>query len=593
MNFAVGRVQGSKGAFLTGKATAFLRRTIRDGRGRGVIGTSTTLSLFENNAHSRYYSYQTRVQNKNNPFNASSGQKMKITTAMAQKNTEGSQQRLRRYQVFLAVGSNQGDSFSNIVTGIQLLCDPSFSNSSYRPTDFARSSFLYLTKPMYVMDQASFWNGAVELDTDHDPTSLLRRLKLVEEHLGRDFEQIRNGPRPLDLDILLCYDKNNSDEQPRDSTSTPVIVETSDLVIPHCRLEEREFVLAPLIDIAGRDLVHPKAIIESTSTSENANLATLGDLLDNLIVSKPNDDADQPSTKRLIPLPRGRSLLFDQTIIMGILNVTPDSFSDGGKWTDSVDKAVARALEMVDEGATIVDIGGESTRPGAEEVDIEEQIARTVPIVKAIRKKSKDIVLSIDTRHAGVARAAVEAGADIVNDVSGGTHDPDMLPTVANLQVPIVLMHMRGDPKSMQNLTNYEDQGGVVDGVVKALLERSQAAEEAGIPRWMQILDPGIGFAKDMEGNLSLLKNYADLRTKLGDYPLLLGTSRKGFIGKLSGETIAEERDFGSVGSCVAALCLGINGKETSLGCNILRIHNVKGAKQATVVMDAIVGAPS
>jgi dihydropteroate synthase len=396
----------------------------------------------------------------------------------------------------------------------------------------------------------------------------------------------------LDLDILLGYDKNNCDEEPRESTSIPVIVETSDLVIPHCRLQEREFVLAPLIDIAGRDLIHPKATIASTSTPENAKLATLGDLLDNLVVLKVNDDADQPSTKRLIPLPRGRSLLFDQTLIMGILNVTPDSFSDGGKWTDSVDRAVARALEMVDEGATIVDIGGESTRPGATEIHIEEQIARTVPIIEAIRKRSKEIVLSIDTRHAPVARAAVEAGADIVNDVSGGTHDPDMLSTVANLKVPIVLMHMRGDPESMQHLTNYDNQGGVVDGVIKALLERSQAAEEAGIPRWMQILDPGIGFAKDMQGNLSLLKNYADLRTKLGDFPLLLGTSRKGFIGKLSGETIAEERDFGTVGSCVAALCLGISGKETSLGCNILRVHNVKGAKQATVVMDAIVGAP-
>jgi len=166
-----------------------------------------------------------------------------------------------------------------------------------------------------------------------------------------------------------------------------------------------------------------------------------------------------------------------------------------------------------------------------------------------------------------------------------------MLSTVAELQVPIVLMHMRGNPESMQGLTDYDDEGGVVDGVVRALLERSRAAEEAGIPRWMQILDPGIGFAKDMEGNLGLLKHYSELRTRLGDFPLLLGTSRKGFIGKLSGETVAEERDFGTVGSCVAALCLGNDGKDNSLGCNILRVHNVKGAKQATAVMDAIIEA--
>lgn len=579
-----------------------LRRKIRDNRGNDVIGTSFPSPLYAN-ARSRYYSYQPRVRCKTNAFeptqklnlgiNKSNGRLMKMSTMTARTGEERSKQKRRRYQVFLAVGSNQGDSFLNIVKGIKLLCDPSFLTSSYRSTDFVRSSFLYLTKPMYVMDQALFWNGAVELDTDHHPASLLHRLKLVEEYLGRNFEQIRNGPRPLDLDILLCYDRNNCDEQSRGSFSTSVTMETSDLVIPHCRLQEREFVLAPLIDIAGRGLIPPKAMIASTSIPEKSDCATLGDLLDNLIDSKANDDADEPSTKRLIPLPRGRFLLFDQTLIMGILNITPDSFSDGGKWTGSVDRAVARAMEMVDEGATIVDIGGESTRPGAAEICIEEQIARTVPVIEAIRKRSKEIILSIDTRHASVVKAAVEAGADIVNDVSGGTHDPEMLSTVADLQVPIVLMHMRGNPESMQSLTNYDDQGGVVDGVIKALLERSEVAEEAGIPRWMQMLDPGIGFAKDMEGNLSLLKNYTNLRTKLGDFPLLLGTSRKGFIGKLSGEIEAEERDFGTVGSCVAALCLGMNGKENFFGCNILRVHNVKGAKQATAVMDAIIGAPS
>jgi len=274
---------------------------------------------------------------------------------------------------------------------------------------------------------------------------------------------------------------------------------------------------------------------------------------------------------------------------MGVLNVTPDSFSDGGKWTSSLDRAVSRAIEMVDEGATIIDIGGESTRPGAAEIVVEEQIRRTVPVIEAIRKRSTDVVLSIDTRLAAVARAAVEAGADIINDVSGGTHDPDMLATVAKLEIPIILMHMRGNPESMQGLTNYHDEGGVLDGVVRALLKRSRLAEEAGIPKWMQILDPGIGFAKDMEGNLSLLKHYSDLRSKLGDFPLMLGTSRKGFIGKITGETMAEERDFGTVGSCVTALCLGNKEGGNSLGCNILRVHNVKGAKQATAVMDAIV----
>lgn len=508
----------------------------------------------------------------------------------------------RRYQVFLAVGSNQGDSFRNIAKGIQLLCDPKFSSESYLTTKFVRSSFLYHTKPMYVTDQASFWNGAVELDTDCDPVSLLRRLKLVEEHLGRNFTQVRNGPRPLDLDILLYFDKDvdANDKCDQGSTANPVVLETPDLVIPHRRLQEREFVLAPLIDVAGRNMAHPTIqTTSSPSTSEEAsNGATLGDLLDNVISSVSQDadesvsqDADEPSAVRLLPLPRERFLLFDQTLIMGILNLTPDSFSDGGKWTGRVDRSVERAMEMVDEGASIIDIGGESTRPGATEIEVEEQIRRTVPVIEAIRKRCKEVVISIDTRHAAVARAAVEAGADIVNDVSGGTHDPNMLSTVADLHVPIVLMHMRGTPESMQGLTDYNGEGGVVDGVIAALLERSRAAEAVGIPRWMQVLDPGIGFAKDLDGNLSLLKHYSQLRTKLGDYPLLLGTSRKGFIGKLSGETVAEERDFGTVGSCVAALCLGRDGNDSYLGCNILRVHNVKGAKQATTVMDGIVQA--
>lgn len=195
-----------------------------------------------------------------------------------------------------------------------------------------------------------------------------------------------------------------------------------------------------------------------------------------------------------------------------------------------------------------------------------------------------DVPISIDTRHAEVARAAVETGADIVNDVSGGTFDPQMLATVAELRVPVILMHMRGTPETMQELTEYDD---VVSDVASALLERSRAAELAGIPRWMQILDPGIGFAKDMRGNLLLLQKMSHLRSCLGDIPLLLGTSRKGFIGKIAYETKPEARDFGTVASCVAALCLGDGAPR----CNLLRVHNVKGMKQATMVMDAIINA--
>jgi dihydropteroate synthase len=384
-------------------------------------------------------------------------------------------------------------------------------------------------------------------------------LKKVEKDLGRNFSEIVNGPRPVDLDILF-YDRKSKDG------FSPVTVESSDLVIPHPRIQEREFVLAPLSEVAGNSYNHP--VINRT----------IEDIFDNL-----SANSCESGAIRVLPLPRGRMIHFHETVIMGILNITPDSFSDGGKWNTSVDIAVRRALEMVREGAGIIDIGGESTRPGAKEISVEEQIERTVPVIEQIRQAS-DIPISIDTRHAAVAKAAVKAGADIVNDVSGGSFDPDMLSTVAQLGVPIVLMHMRGTPESMQNMTTYDD---VVEDVVNGLLDRSNEAEKAGIPRWIQVLDPGIGFAKDINGNLLLLKKLATIRSKVGGVPMLLGTSRKGFIGKLTGETKAEERDYGTVASCVAALCLG-NGP---VGCNILRVHNVKAAKQAAQVMDAIIKA--
>lgn len=420
---------------------------------------------------------------------------------------------------------------------------------------------------MYVTDQPAFLNGAVELETDLEPHSLLKRVKWVEQELGRNFSEVRNGPRPVDLDVLL-YDRILlSDNHSEHSSFEPMTVETPNLIVPHPLMQEREFVLAPLQEAAGGHYQLP--VLNST----------VGSLLTSL-QSKSSDSTSEPGAIRVLCLPRGRMLYFNQTIIMGILNVTPDSFSDGGKWNSSIDVAVRRALEMQEEGAGIIDIGGESTRPGAPEIPIQEQIRRTVPVIRSIRLVS-EIPISIDTRHAAVAVAAIEAGADIVNDVSGGTFDPQMLPTVAKLRVPIILMHMRGTPESMQTLTEYDD---VVDDVVAALSERSRAAEEAGIPRWLQVMDPGIGFAKNQEGNLLLLKNLAKIRKELEDLPILLGTSRKGFIGKITGVTKAEDRDYGTVGSSIAALCLG----DGPIGCNILRVHNVKASKDAAVVMDAI-----
>lgn len=477
------------------------------------------------------------------------------------------QKPIEHNRFFLAVGSNLGDRFQNIASSVEMLLDPTFHPESYQKSRMGRSSFLYQTAPMYVIDQPPFLNGAVEIETDLCPDALLKRAKEVEKELGRNFTEIRNGPRPVDLDILLWDSQTKSAEGgSRDRCVRARTLDTTDLIIPHRLMHEREFVLQPLKEATGPLYEHPllKKSIE--------------ELLKD--VQSGTEESPSDSGVRVLPLRRGRMLSFNETIIMGILNVTPDSFSDGGKWTSSLDRSIKRALEMETEGAAIIDIGGESTRPGAKEIPIEEQIRRTAPVIEGIRKSS-DVAISIDTRHAAVAEAAVKAGADIVNDVSGGIFDPEMLPVVSRLGVPIILMHMRGTPESMQEMTEYED---VVEDVIDALLERSRAAAAAGIPRWLQVVDPGIGFAKDIDGNLSLLKHMGRIRKRVGNMPILLGTSRKGFIGKLTGETNAEDRDFGTVGSCVAALCL--NGEASD--CDILRVHNVKAARDGALVMDAI-----
>ena len=200
--------------------------------------------------------------------------------------------------------------------------------------------------------------------------------------------------------------------------------------------------------------------------------------------------------------------------------------------------------------------------------------------------KVSNVAISIDTRNAEVARAAINAGADLVNDVSGGTYDKQMLQIVGQLEVPMILMHMRGTPETMQTLTTYEN---VVNDVANTLLQQSNvAAQKHSIHRWQQIVDPGIGFAKDLRGNLLLLKNIATIRSVVRGLPLLIGTSRKGFIGQICNITNAQERDPGTMASCVTALCLDNTDTSHTSKCNILRVHNVAQCRQAVQVMDAI-----
>ena len=259
-----------------------------------------------------------------------------------------------------------------------------------------------------------------------------------------------------------------------------------------------------------------------------------------------------------------------QPHVMGILNVTPDSFSDGGRHNQKED-AVARALEMMAEGATVIDIGGESTRPGAAVVEVEEEIRRVVPVVEALSKHN--VILSIDTSQPEVIRAAVQAGAHIWNDVRALTR-PNALQTAAELNIPVIIMHMRGEPTTMNNLDQYED---VTVDVIRELSQRVQDALDVGVKAENIMIDPGFGFAKNAQQNLQLLNEFYKL-TEMG-YPILSALSRKRFIGTVLDGAAPQER---AVGSATAHLL------SIQQGACMVRAHDVKATADAIKVWQAM-----
>lgn len=269
------------------------------------------------------------------------------------------------------------------------------------------------------------------------------------------------------------------------------------------------------------------------------------------------------------------------THIMAIMNLTPDSFSDGGVHGTTPSSLLPTLNNYLSAGASIIDIGGQSTRPGAPQVSADEELSRVLPAIQYIRSQPifDKIVISVDTYRASVAEAAVIAGANIVNDVSAGQMDPSMLPTVAKLGCTIILMHMRGTPETMAAQTTYP--AGVLECVAAELRERIHEAEEAGIRRWRILLDPGIGFAKNQAQNLELLRRFAELRESEGlvGLPWVVGASRKGFIGKITGVTTPSERAWGTASAVTAA----IQG-----GADIVRVHDVEEMAQVAKMADAI-----
>ncbi|KAF9165917.1 trifunctional dihydropteroate synthetase [Actinomortierella ambigua] len=457
---------------------------------------------------------------------------------------------------FLALGSNMGDSGANLTNALRQL----EQDGHVRVVD---TSFLYETPPMYVTDQASFLNAACKIRTDLEPLELLKKLKEIESEMGRDFNTIRNGPRPIDLDILL-YDSLEMD--------------TEQLTIPHKLMHEREFVLRPLCDIA-KDVEHPKLYRHCSQ------------LLSQLLLKEAENPNSTSSGIHKAMRLRGKTVHWDaKTLIMGILNTTPDSFSDGGDYS-TAESAALRAQQLVDDGAEIIDIGGMSTRPHSEEVTEEEELRRVVPVIQLLRARGFDHPISVDTFRANVADKAMEAGADLINDVTAGGRDPAMVGVMAKWQVPVCLMHMRGDSKTMMRQTDYGAENDVVVQLGKELGRLVQRALDAGVHRWNIIVDPGLGFAKDSEQNLQVLRRLPELIREggpLGDgqhvgplagYPCLMGPSRKAFIGHLTQQQEPTKRTWGTAAACTASI---------AGGAHILRVHDVKEIRDVVKVSDAI-----
>ncbi|KAF2731633.1 folic acid synthesis protein-like protein [Polyplosphaeria fusca] len=456
-----------------------------------------------------------------------------------------------RHRAFIALGSNLGDR----VAMIEDACKRMDSTGVIK---VLRTSSLWETKAMYVLNQDKFVNGVCEVATSLSPIELLDQLQSIENSMGR-VKFINKGPRNIDLDILLYDDATFSNER---------------LQVPHSLMLERHFVLQPLCEcVSSLPYFNLPAHISLPAGSFQYHLSNLSPLEDPISPLTPL----APSQPPISAYHSSRD-----TRIMSILNITPDSFSDGGKHYNLDESKLCETITShVAAGATILDLGGQSTRPGAAQVSETEELARVLPAIKLIRSlpETKHVAISIDTYRAGVATEAIRAGADMVNDVSAGLMDTEMFSTVAQLGSTVCLMHMRGTPETMSKLASYPD--GVVETVGRELLDRVIEAEAAGIRRWRIILDPGIGFAKNQEHNLELLRRLGELRRHPGldRLPWLVGTSRKAFVGRITGVKEADQRTWGTAAAVTAA----IQG-----GADIVRVHDVEEMGQVAKMADAV-----
>ncbi|KDP21653.1 hypothetical protein JCGZ_03324 [Jatropha curcas] len=459
-------------------------------------------------------------------------------------------------EVVIALGSNVGQRLHNFNKALQMMKQSGIN--------ITRHGCLYETAPAYVTDQPHFLNSAVRAVTKHGPHELLEVLKKIEKDIGRT-AGIRYGPRPIDLDILF-YGKFR--------------IDSATLTVPHERIWERPFVMAPLVDLLGSDIENDTVACWHSLSRHSGGLFESWEKLggEHLI--------GKEGLKRVIPIGNHLWDWSQKTSVMGIINLTPDSFSDGGKF-QCVDSVVSQVHLMLSEGVDIIDFGAQSTRPMASRLSPQEELDRLMPVLEAVVKipEMNGKLISVDTFYSEVASEAVKMGAQLVNDVSGGRLDPNMTKVVAGLEVPYVTMHMRGDPTTMQNTENlqYDD---VCKQVASELYLRINDAELSGIPAWRVIIDPGIGFSKNTRQNLDILMGLPTIRAEiakkslaLSHAPVLIGPSRKRFLGEICSRPAAIERDPATIASITA----GILG-----GANIVRVHNVRDNVDAVKVCDAM-----
>eukprot|EP00890_Picochlorum_soloecismus_P002129 jgi/Picsp_1/2917/NSC_01142-R1_dihydropterin pyrophosphokinase dihydropteroate synthase len=461
----------------------------------------------------------------------------------------------------IALGSNLGNRVQNLRSACGKLLE------LYRgKIEIESLSRLYESAPQYVTEQPAFLNAAAIVRTTLAPLDLLRALKHVEKQLGREFgtKQIRWGPRPIDLDIVFYEEET--------------VLEGEILVIPHPRWQERDFVKAPMAD-----LLQPSKADQATGLNKNLHIAK------KLWESQGGESAVRKysmnkSLQCVLPVGNGNVWAWsNQTHVMGILNATPDSFSDGGINLNAK-AAVDSAAQMVADGADIIDIGGQSTRPGAEVLEPGQEWNRVKPVLEAMQgdERFDGIPISIDTFYSLVAEHAVAAGATMVNDISGGKGDSAMFDAVADLGVPYIMMHIRGDPRTMHDRT-LQVYDNICKEVGHSLSESCKEASLAGIEPWRLVLDPGIGFSKSTDGNLNLISGIHKMRKAMEspfqNLPILIGPSRKKFLGDVTGRESPLDREW--------ATC-AISAISAFQGGNIIRAHNIKAVKDAVKVADSI-----